>query len=884
MKLRHTIVAHGLLAKRNLRLEAARGRLHGRQIMTFEAVACRLAGGFSTSIDDETLRDIIQRVLPDTVLGELEGIKLLPGMVDAGAGTLRKVWRSGIDLQSKAHGHTRIASVAALEQAVLERLPAAMMRPADLVSAGMLRLAHAKSIFGEVEIVGITELSPVWRPLLHALGEHTKVRWIAGPRPVPSWLDGTRVNIEKSEKQSPTFESISAATAYHEAIEAMRWARNLLASGAAKPSEIGIAATMPVDYDDDFLALRPDANLDLHFVHGVRVTSTREGQKAAALADVLIRGLSQTRLRRLATLVGEAGLFKTLPDGWTRVLPRDAPLTSGEAWERLLGRLKAEDWPDEVDHTNELRKIVACLAKGSAGAVEAGEALLSGQARSIWRKALLSGPAASVDTTIDAMKQSDGLEGSVCVAWMPASELAASPRRFVRLLGMNSSRWPRGISEDRLLSDHVIKTSELDPLPVGAADRRDFETILATTESQIILSRSRRDSEGRLLGRSPLLQGQAAETYLRRNAIPVHAMSETDRLLARSSEFAALPQAKSAGDCWSDWHVPELTPHDGLVRADHPVLLAALDRIQSASSLSKLLRNPLGFVWRYGLHFRPREENGEPLTLDSLAIGNLVHAILDRSVRAIETTGNLASASMGTITSAIDAAAEETASQWQAEQSIPPKLIWSKTMDDVRWLARNALETRDDTLVDAKSFCEAPFGRSKAKSDGSLPWDPDAIVEIPGTGVRVGGYIDRLDLSGDQKKANVRDYKTGKTPKKKTLVLNGGKELQRCLYAFAVKALLGDDIEVSASLFYPRDKTDIRLENPEAALADTVGFLQVAHANLKMGNALVGEDAGEAFDDLAFALPANPKAIYLRRKAIAVADRLGPAVNVWGAV
>src|SRR3546814_2850989 len=46
--------------------------------------------------------------------------------------------------------------------------------------------------------------------------------------------------------------------------------------------------------------------------------------------------------------------------------------------------------------------------------------------------------------TLDSLKQDDGLEACVSVAWMPASDLAASPRRFVRLIGMNSSRWPRG--------------------------------------------------------------------------------------------------------------------------------------------------------------------------------------------------------------------------------------------------------------------------------------------------------------------------------------------------------------------------------------------------------------------------------------------------------
>ena len=227
---------------------------------------------------------------------------------------------------------------------------------------------------------------------------------------------------------------------------------------------------------------------------------------------------------------------------------------------------------------------------------------------------------------------------------MAASELAACPRRFVRLLGLNSSRWPRSISEDRLLSDHIIPSTELDPLPVSAADRRDFETILATTESQVVLSRSRRDSDGRLLGRSALLQGQPVETYVRRNAVPIHAMSETDRLLARPEEFAVVPQAIAAVTCWRDWHRQNVTAHDGLVRPNHPLLLFILDRTQSASSLRRLLRNPLGYAWQYGLRWRAPESSADPLVLDALGIGDLVHLTLNRALRVIEAEGGLATA------------------------------------------------------------------------------------------------------------------------------------------------------------------------------------------------------------------------------------------------
>ena len=67
-------------------------------------------------------------------------------------------------------------------------------------------------------------------------------------------------------------------------------------------------------------------------------------------------------------------------------------------------------------------------------------------------------------------------------------------------------------------------------------------------------------------------------------------------------------------------------------------------------------------------------------------------------------------------------------------------------------------------------------------------------VEIPGTGFRIGGYIDRLDIAGDARHVRVRDYKSGRTRPSPDIVFDGGKELQRCLYAFAAKAMLGEDV------------------------------------------------------------------------------------------
>ena len=881
---RQTVIAHGRLAMRELRFAAARERRHGLQVMTFEQVSSRMAGGLSRPVEYDSLRVAIKSVLPETKLGELDGIKALPGMVTASADTLYKAWLAGIDLQARASDHPRLRSIATLEEAVLRTLPPTMMRPVDIVNLGLKRIHHAKALFGPVDIVGITELSPCWRPLIQAIALRVPVRWIAGPRSVPEWIDESIVEIVRSKPEAPKIVAVTAANTYHEALEAFRWARQLLATGKAKPEEIAIASVNPSEYDDHFVALRRDANINLHFVHGAKVTTSWEGQAAAALADTLMRGVSQTRIRRLnALLAAGPGPFQDLPQNWTRILPADAPLSSPEAWVRLIDRLTASDWPDGEDHGSALAEIIATLAKGIDAAEEAGEQLLPPRALPIWRRALDAGATASLDRNLEGLHRDDRLDPCASICWMPASSLAASPRRFVRLLGLNSSRWPRGISEDRLLSDHIIPTSELDPLPVAAADRRDFETILATTGQEVVVSLARRDDEGRLRGRSELLfQTQPEETYLRRNGVPAHAFSETDRLLARPLEVRAIPQAAAASTCWRNWHRKDLTPHDGPIRSGHPVLRIILDRTHSASSLRQLLRNPLGFVWRYALRWRSLESSEDPLILDPPAFGDLVHMVLDRALRTLEADGGLSMATEEQIADSVDRASGEIAHLWETERAVPPPLIWRRTLEEARELSSRGLSIRDEDLSGSRSYSEVPFGGAEPKSDAAVPWDPKQTVEIPAAGFRIAGYIDRFDISADGHQALVCDYKTGQPPSK-TIAIDGGKELQRCLYAFAAQAMLGSDVDIRASLSYLRTQLDLELDAPKRTLLEVAVYLAAARENLVGGGTVIGIDAGQAYDDLAFALPANAKVAYCERKMPAVMDRLGDAANVWSA-
>ena len=730
---RQTIVVHTRLGGHMVRVEAARAGADGVRILTMGHLAARLAGGFIQPIDPEALYQTIRDSLAANDLGELESIKALPGMARAVVTTLEKVWRAGIELSTSSH--PRLKALAALERDVLRRLPPSMKRPAELVDLARSRIRHAPAVLGEVEIHGHSEMPICWRALLSSLAQATSVVWIAGSRSVPNWLSNLRIEVRRTAPSDIIPILNSCAMPQHEVLEAFRWMRGLLAAGKATPDQIGIAAASPADFDDHVLALAQDANIPLHFVHGIEAAATPDGQTAAALADILVRGISQGRVRRLFRRLHGTPVLSGLPDKWTRILPPDAPLATIERWERVLADTEPGDWPDGLDRSGLVLDILRLLAKGPGAAAEAGERLLPALPRQLWRRALEDGPPAALPVTLASLRIQDGLEPASHPIWASAVSLASAPRPFVRLLGLNAGRWPRRISEDRLIPDHIIPIEELDPLPLADADRRDFATIIASAQSATI-SFSRRDVEGRLLGRSPLV-AHLKEIYLNRSRTPEHAASDADRLLARPTEFRATAIARSGLGCWQDWYQARITPHDGLVGRPHPRLQKALGRTMSATSLRLLLRDPIRFTWRYALGWRQPEEVDEPLTLDALAFGNLVHEILQTAVSKLESDRGFGSATAEAISKAVEWAVGVVAGRWETGQPVPPPVIWRKALDSVCAVSTAALTYPLDALPDRRTWTEVPFGTGDAEGRNDLPWNPACPVEIPGTGILI---------------------------------------------------------------------------------------------------------------------------------------------------
>jgi hypothetical protein len=165
-----------------------------------------------------------------------------------------------------------------------------------------------------------------------------------------------------------------------------------------------------------------------------------------------------------------------------------------------------------------------------------------------------------------------------------------------------------------------------------------------------------------------------------------------------------------------------------------------------------------------------------------------------------------------------------------------------------------------------------------------LPWDPLAPVVIPGTNLRIGGSIDRLDLAANRQAARVTDYKSGNPPgQKKDLMLKGGTELQRCLYAFTVRSLLPEVKGVSSRLLYLKAADDglYSLPDPDAVLSRLAEFAAAAAWLAADGNLLPGPAAAGPFNDFAFALPGGAKETYFDLKLPLVATRLADLAPLW---
>jgi len=386
------------------RLQAAQQHAHGLRILTVQQLAEVLAGGFLQIVSKPDLQQLVSRALSELDFSSIEAIKTLPGMVNAVCRSLHKAWSARLDLQrwGKERGES-VADLVAIEAYVRGHLPAGSLLPTDISRLAAARMHHARHVTGDIEVHGIVGLSPCWQPVLAELAKHVAVRWHACQADGDDlrWLERTGIELVWRVERRESHRAVACANPKHEAVEALRWARELISSERARPHEIAFVAASVEDWDDHFRALVADSQLPVHFAHGVPAVSGYAGQQCAALAEVMLHGLSHDRVIRALRRVSDCHALEKLPEAWYTKLAREAPLLVREHWDFELARIADEDGSD---FRPVLEPLLDVLGAGPEAAEKAGEMLLSGQALAIWNQALLDGPPQALATTLAAQR------------------------------------------------------------------------------------------------------------------------------------------------------------------------------------------------------------------------------------------------------------------------------------------------------------------------------------------------------------------------------------------------------------------------------------------------------------------------------------------------
>jgi hypothetical protein len=715
-------------------------------------------------------------------------------------------------------------------------------------------------------------MDPIWRPLINGLREVIQVEWDAPAFCEASWFHGTPRHATAKDRKR---RGVSCADPHHEALEAMRWARELLASERARASDIAIATTNTVAWDDYMLALVSASSLPLCFVHGRPALATRDGQRCAALADALRSGLSQARVRRLLSLVANQDtILDDLPDRGLPV-PSEASLSTASDWERALA-----PYPETASI---LMPVLKLLESGTDAAEEAAKLLLRGRSRRLWDEALRSAPASALMFSLESLRVADDRDPADAVVWCSADQLAAAPRRFAWLIGLTISGWPRSGGLDPILPGYIVPSPLVDPDPIEARDRRCLDNILTSTE-EVVLSSGRLTSEGKRVGPSAVMPPVEKIDILHRDRPAGHVLTEADRLLARPQDRSSDPIVSSAMVAWHNWGLRSLTPNDGLIAKVHPLLSALLPKPQSPTSLSRLVRDPLAYVWYYALGWRDLVHKERGLVLPADDMGRLVHELLRRTVDHLEPKPWFTVAARHEVEEALAIASAHVIESWPLVTNVPPPVLWNNTVKQAAEMSLAVLTFETFTEAGTRSWTEVPFGGAVREGypPVSLPWDPARPVVLPGTDIHIRGTIDRLDLRASAAAVRVTDYKTGQRPKAPDQMnIGGGAELQRVLYSLACRQLLPDTKPLVTRLIYLRPPVKASpLKNPDGFIDLVAGWVKLARSVLEAGVVYPGiATMPDRFGRIA--LPAAVS--YIERKSNAIREVAGRELAAyWG--
>jgi hypothetical protein len=100
-----------------------------------------------------------------------------------------------------------------------------------LRDAAIAHAAHAAAALGSIDIDQLSEIASVWRPLLATLAKTVPLAWRNPGTSDANWFPGQLITSDR--EMAADISLVSCANPRAEAVEALRWMRELIASGRA---------------------------------------------------------------------------------------------------------------------------------------------------------------------------------------------------------------------------------------------------------------------------------------------------------------------------------------------------------------------------------------------------------------------------------------------------------------------------------------------------------------------------------------------------------------------------------------------------------------------------------------------------------------------------
>lgn len=223
------------------------------------------------------------------------------------------------------------------------------------------------------------------------------------------------------------------------------------------------------------------------------------------------------------------------------------------------------------------------------------------------------------------------------------------------------------------------------------------------------------------------------------------------------------------------------------------------------------------------------EQPEEIATISPLDRGSLIHAVLERFVKASQGQGTLPRHDLpwtedhGRLLLTI---AEEQFRDAEQRGVTGKPLLWEIAQAEIRSDLSRFLEEdfklRHKHGVSPYSV-ESAFGISRHRDDEE---PPQAAVEWSSSEVgtiRFRGVMDRIDVSPDGDSALVLDYKTGGTTEYTNMdkdPVRRGTRLQLPVYGLAARQLLGDWVDVKVAYWFVSDKGNFKTRPQKPAPLD----------------------------------------------------------------